>query len=248
MSNTKVCIKDFRHIENLNASITYCKDSLEKIVVEVDRYLAAVVSNMKNMRENFKQKIDAMEQELERVVSETDPSELYADCYGEGDLYDQMFVEPFPEKRNEINLLKEELSRIDHIISEVEDEVIKFQVVGSEKLLRDSFDDLFVQAVWKLKDILEFAYQYRQWTPAINGGSNISVKGMSRSYVLYRQRKAAQGVMGSSEYRRELQYASKVVSKKQHSQAVDNDYADADEVAVCFRCHRPIPICLCKSK
>lgn len=248
MSNTKVCIKDVRHIENLNASITYCKSSLEKIIDEVDRHLVAVVSNMKNCRENLKLKIDDMERELERMVSESDPSELYADCYGEGDFYDQMFVEPFPRERSQINLSKENLYRIDQIISEVEDEINKFQAVGSERLLRDSLDNLFVKAVWKLEDILEFANQYRNWTPTVNGFSNISVLALDSSHVLDRQRKASEGVMNSQEYRQELMFASKTVSMKQHSQAHTNDYADADEMAICPRCHRPIPICLCKSK
>lgn len=248
MSNTKVCIKDVRHIENLNVSIIYSKDSLKKIITEVDRYLAIVVSNMKNMRENFKEKINIMERELERAVSESNPSELYDDCLGNGDMYDQMFVEPFPEKRHQINLMKENLSRIDCIISEVEDEIKKFQAVGSEKLLRDSLDDLFVKAIWKIEDVLEFAHQYRQWSPAINGLSNIPELALDSSNVLYRQRKAAQGVMNSSEYRQELEFASRVVSTKQHSQALNNDYADADQMVVCPRCHRPIPICICKSK
>ena len=237
MEDSAINILDHNSLGELNNAFEYAADSVLKVQNAIAGYLKGVIEVMENQLEIVKQKYEEAKEYLSSAQEELD------DCLSSQE-YDPETGEVYPscssERSNvrlaeaECNKWRERYDTADKIVSQCKayksdwEHKEPFTSGGDEHLemLGKQYTD---EATKKLRKIIELVNECLNVSFSSDGStqpSNVEV-------------------LGLSDKRRIISNSDARVRKEQIHELNRHKVADANRVAKCEKCGRPLSVCIC---
>lgn len=246
MSSSDIRIYDYYSLVQLNESIDYCADSLQKIIRSVNGYLESIVNGMESQLSAIKDEVDSAKERLDNAEDNLAECERNQEWDEEEKEYrpscscEQSCLAAARRDYEEVSRKYEDAQRIVSSVKYEIDEYHKPRGVimpgGAESTLKYLAEEHSASSTKKMDAIIEVIEEY------LGARASISGRVLSQQEV----RKKAEDIhMNNAQKAEEFMMASEKIRKRQKEESSSHNISDADTIVICPGCHRPIPICRC---